>query len=260
MGYKSFEEIRTEAVCKMQESIDGDSWRENLEFVSLLRDTVKTHPLNKHAIINRLDRKKVGKEPLVEIYLEYRYAIVNISADALLMAKYQSRQLENRFETEIKIYPRILLGNNVYDAFGFKVNAHNLDKMSSVKSILEINLDDIGLDNAVRRRHIPSRVSKKVRKYLEDNFYDYTSTLALLAVIEIEVGVFGSPLRRALGNINNRDYGLLEDNKNIEATDCLWLAFAHSCTKDDYINIYQKVLQYCELLEKFWDEQLVKCK
>lgn len=266
-----FNNTRADVINKMRESIGVEKWDENIKFINLLRDTLREHPINNHPAISALNTGKVSKENLVKIHLEYRFAIVQIFTDALLMAQYQSRQLETRLKPGIKMYPRFLLNLNIFDEFGFKFSSNNQKYIGSPDyahyPLFEKVLDDLGVGCIARNRYMPSKAAKRVRNYLEDSFYSYTSLIALLAVVEVEVMLFSPPLRYALQNIglNTMDgyyyvHGTTVDNE-VDATDDdhendLWFTLAHACTKEDYVNIYEVSLKYCELWENFWDEQL----
>ncbi|WP_038344377.1 hypothetical protein [Acinetobacter sp. A47] len=270
-----FNNTRTAVIHKMKESVGREQWQENMAFIETLRKKLRAHPINYHPMINCLNEGKVSKEALVKIHLEYRFAIVQIFTDALLMAQYQTRQLEPRFKSGIKMYPRFLLGLNIFDEFGFKIKPDQMNNLGSPDyahyPLFENVLDELDIGHLARNRYMPSKAAKRVRHYLEDSFYSYTSLIALLAVVEVEVMLFSPPLRHALKNIGvdieNGYYfvhGTTEEH-DVEATDDdhendLWFTLAHACTEEDHINIKEVCMKYCELWERFWDEQLKHCK
>ncbi len=170
-----FNQTRDTVVNKMKVSIGDKQWNENIDFIDLLKDTLKIHPLNRHPIIDALNDGKISRENLVKIHLEYRYAIAQIFTDALLMAQYQTRQLELRFQSGIKMYPRFLLGLNVFEEFGFNLNSRDLNDIGNPDLArypkFEKVLDELEVGSDARKRYIPSKSAKKVRQYLENSFF-----------------------------------------------------------------------------------------
>ena len=77
------------------------------------------HPVSHHPAIETLNNGEINKENLKRIHLEYRHAIVQTFTDALLMAQYQTKQLEPRLHAGAKMFPRCLLSLNIFDEFGF---------------------------------------------------------------------------------------------------------------------------------------------
>lgn len=267
--FEKVNKARKVIINKMRMSIDNKQWSENLTFVELLRDTIKKHPISTHPIINLLNSGKVSKESLVKINLEYRFAIAQFFTDALVMAQYQARHLDQRFEPGVKKYPRFLLGLKSFDELLF--NDSRLSDLGdpdcSHYPFFEKVLDELGVGSITKKVYIPSKPAKKVRNYLEDNFYDYTSTLALLAVVEITAMLFKGPLYSALNSLASHvvDEGNAGIYPAAEAMDenqenDLWLVLAHACTKEEYISVYELCLKYCELWENFWDMQFENSK
>lgn len=78
------------------------------------------HPVSHHPAIETLNNGEINKENLKRIHLEYRHAIVQTFTDALLMAQYQTKQLEPRLHAGAKMFPRCLLSLNIFDEFGFR--------------------------------------------------------------------------------------------------------------------------------------------
>lgn len=263
--YEIFNNTRKVVINKIRMSIDDRQWSENIKFVELLKETIIKHPVNTHPMIDRLDSGAVNKESLAKINLEYRHAIAQIFTDALLMAQYQARHLEQRLAPGAKSYPRFILGLKVFDEFKF--NANSLNDLANPEQgyypLFEKILDKLDVGSIARKVYMPSKAAKKVRHYLEDSFYDYTSTIALLAVVEVMAMSFRKSLYNAFNALQlnvdelckdkliNNVYALDQDQEND-----LWLALAQACTKEEFISIYELCLKYCELWEKFWDVQL----
>ena len=73
----------------------------NSNFLTHLRAKIAKHPVSHHPAIDTLNNGEINKEDL-KIHLEYRHAIVQTFTDALLMAQFQTKQLEPRLHAGAK--------------------------------------------------------------------------------------------------------------------------------------------------------------
>ncbi|MDH0562921.1 hypothetical protein [Acinetobacter courvalinii] len=270
--FENFHKPRENALNGMKKSIPAETWEKNITFLNNLRAQISNHPVSRHPAIQILNDGVIDKISLERIHLEYRHAIVQVFTDALLMAQFQSRQLEPRLPAGSKMYPRFLLNLNILDEFGFRPG---LDKDGYYLGnpeyahypLFEDVLNDFGIDEAERKAYQPSLISEKVRVYLERSFDNYKAIAALLAVAEEEVILFSPPLRQATHAVGlevecgyYHVHGVSHDASSEAADDDheddLWFVLAQACTEDDYNFITRICLEYCDLWQQFWDKQI----
>lgn len=270
--FENFDNPRQKAIDGMKNSISAELWNKNLNFLHTLRAEISNHPVSKHPAIQLLNDGLIDKETLKHIHLEYRHAIVQVFTDALLMAQFQTKQLEPRLLSGSKMYARFLLNLNILDEFGFRPA---LDKEGYYSGnpeyahypLFEDVLNDFELSQSERNDYQPSLIAQKVRIYLENSFSHYQSIAALLAVAEEEVILFSPALRQATKAVGfNVDSGYyfvhgVSQDETAEAADDdheddLWFVLAQACVESDYEAIRQSCLAYCDLWQQFWDEQI----
>jgi hypothetical protein len=253
-------------------SLPSALWAENDNFVTHLRKSLKQHPIAAHPIIEALNKGFFGREMLGRIHLDYRHAIVQIFTDALLMAQYQSHQLEPRLSPGSKMYARFLLTLNDLDEFGFRSGVDSQgyyqgNPQGAHYPLFEQVLNELGIGLKDRLSYVHSLISSNVRKFLEDTYHDLSSVVSLLAVAEREVVIFSPPLRenaKLVGlNVSSGYYYCHGTNSDtqVEADDDtheddLWYVLTQSITPDDYGRITDLCQEYCNLWISFWDVQL----
>lgn len=263
---------RLKALAGMQASVDAATWEKNLKFIENIKAKIAEHKVAHHPAIGILNSGKLGKEAMKLIHLEYRHAIVQIFTDALLMAQFQTKQLEPRLTPGSKMYPRVLLSLNVLDEFGFrpgfdKDNYYKGNPAYAHYPLYEDMVDEFNVTIEERTTFQPSAISDQVRTALEESYVDYKLVAALLAVAEEEVIIYSPPLRqatKALGiDVSSGYYfvhGVSSDAEAEAADDDheedLWLILAQACTEQDYEYITDACLKYCDLWSQFWDKQL----
>ncbi|WP_218945497.1 iron-containing redox enzyme family protein [Acinetobacter sp. YH12153] len=256
----------------MQASVDAATWEKNLKFIENIKAKIAEHKVAHHPAIGILNSGKLGKEAMKLIHLEYRHAIVQIFTDALLMAQFQTKQLEPRLAPGSKMYPRVLLSLNILDEFGFrpgfdKDNYYKGNPAYAHYPLYEDMVDEFNVTIEERTTFQPSAISDQVRTALEESYVDYKLVAALLAVAEEEVIIYSPPLRqatKALGiDVSSGYYfvhGVSSDAEAEAADDDheedLWLILAQACTEQDYEYITDACLKYCDLWSQFWDKQL----
>ncbi len=261
----------------MKQSISAELWDKNLNFLTQLRAKIAKHPVSHHPAIETLNNGEINKENLKRIHLEYRHAIVQTFTDALLMAQYQTKQLEPRLHAGAKMFPRCLLSLNIFDEFGFRPGT---DKDGYYQGnpeyahypLFEDVLDDFGVMEEERRSYQPTEIAHQVREFLENSYKDYKAVSALLAVAEEEVILYSPPLRKATSAVGiavegggyYHVHGVSEDETAEAADDDheedLWFILMQACTEEDYTYLENLCLEYCDLWEKFWDVQIESSK
>lgn len=207
------------------------------------------------------------------IHLEYRHSIVQIFTDALLIAQYQTRQLEPYLQPGSKMYARFLITLNDLDEFGFQPGAD--DKNSYYRGnpliahypLFERVLDDLNISLEERQSYVPSSISQRLRTFFEDNYADLVSVTSLLAVAEKEVVLFSAPLReniKSVGiDVNQVYYVCHGTSDDAQATanddtheDDLWYVLMQAIKPAQYDDISNLCREYNDLWVEFWDTQL----
>ena len=263
---------RRKAIAAMRASVAPEVWQRNAGFVENLRQLIATHPVARHRAIGVLNSGTLDLEAMRTIHLEYRHAIVQIFTDALLAAQLQTRQLEPRLPPGSKLAPRFLITLNDLDEFGFRpgLDADGYYRGNPAYAhypLFERVLDDFGISRQQRQAYPPSRISRKVREFLEHSYGDYLDVVVLLAAAEEEVILYSPPLReatRALGiDVDDGYYfvhGVSEDITAEAADDDhendLWLALTQALTPEHYPRVQSLCLRYCDLWDQFWTAQL----
>lgn len=271
--FEIFDNPRELALAEMSKSIPDEQWEKNLQFLNNLRKIIAAHPVSTHPAIQVLNSGQLCIEQLKKIHLEYRHAIVQIFTDALLMAQFQSKQLELKLHAGAKLAPRVLLSLNILDEFGFrpgfdKNNYYQGNPAYAHYPLFEDLLAQYGISETERNAYQPSQIADDVRSYLEASYSSYMKVLALLAVAEEEVILFSPPLRQATKaagiTVDGGGYyyvhGISSDETAEAADDDhqndLWYALAQAITGDDYDGLHQLCIEYCALWNSFWDLQI----
>ncbi len=247
-----------------------------LLLVNTIKQHVGKHRVFNHPIIPLLSKGTYDKEKMINIHLEYRQAIVQVFTDALLMVQVQAKQLEDKFYPGIKAIPRFLITLNILDEFGFRPGYDSEEyyqgnPMFAHYPLYEKVLDDLGVSAEERKEYQPSNIALKLNDFLESSFDDYMLIAALLAVAEQEVVLFSPVLKdntEAVGIKTSHGYyyfhGTTEDEE-LEASDDdheddLWYLVAQVINEDNYQELLEKCVEYCDLWYEFWDHQLLTNK
>jgi hypothetical protein len=267
----SLDNPRRNAIDAMKNSVTKERWERNSRFTESLRKKIKTHPICEHPILDLLERGFFSIDAVRHIHLEYRYAIVQIFTDALLMAQVQAMQLEPRLPPGSKMPPRFLLTLNALDEFGFEPG---LDTTGYYRGnpwfahypLFERVLNNLCVSQAQRESHAPGSHAKNLHNFLKDSFHDYTGLLALLAAAEEQVIIFSPALRAATSlvgvDVNSGYYYVhgtsQHDNTNAHDDDHeadLWAALNQACTDEVYERLEIAVLAYLDMWYEFWSRQ-----
>ena len=266
-----FDSPRERAINALKESVVPEVWASNHDFVTSLRSQIKQHTFVTNPIIDVLNEGTFHFSTIKKIHLEYRHAIVQVFTDALLMAQFQTRQLEPRLSPSSKIPARFLLTLNVLDEFGFQPGHDSADYYQGNPAyahypLFENVLNDLGVTIQERQAYAPSLRSAAVRNFLEASYSSYIEVVALLAVAEQQVIIYSPPLReatKAVGiNVDHGYYhvhGVTSDGDTDAADDDhendLWLALTQACVPEDYDLLRAICFEYCDLWNEFWNHQ-----
>jgi len=197
------DQIRQNALEEMIASVGQKKWDENMHFLQNLISTVKNHKINKHPIVNAMENGQFSLQEMQTMHMEYR-AIVHIFTDALLMAQYQSKKVENVMKPGSKAYARFLLTLNTLDEFGFyyKIGEPCYFQGTPQRShliLFEELMSDMSITDHDRQVFVPSPVTQKLKDYFLAAYDDYPLLLTLLAVAEEIVMIFSPVMRLNTG-------------------------------------------------------------
>lgn len=269
------DQIRQNAVKEMIASIGQEKWDHNMQFLQGLISMVKTHKINKNPIVNSMQSCEFSLQEMQTMHMEYR-AIVHIFTDALLMAQYQSKKVENVMKPGSKAYARFLLTLNTLDEFGFyykigePCNFQGTPQRSHL-ILFENLMTDMSITDEDRKEFVPSPVTQKLKEYFLSAYDDYPLLLTLLAVAEEIVMIF-SPVMRlntgALGIPVEEGYyqvhGVSEDEENDACDDFhqndLWLILAQGAGGYDQDALIGNTAQFISLWEDFWAQSFSQNK
>lgn len=256
----------------MRDSIPEALRVENEAFFAALLQEIKNHPFSRNPAIAALNSSAFDKVALRDIHLDFHYAGVQVFTDAILMAQFHTRQLENRLGTKGKMASRFLLTLNILDEFGFLPGCGEDDyylgnPMMSHPVLFDAVLDELGADASVRKSFIASLAARNIRGCFLNAFADFWSLLAILAVAEEEVMLFSPAMReatKAVGVDVSRGYYMVHGSSNDAQTngfdddhqsDVLYI-FLHTAQPQQYAHIRSAAMNFCALWDAFWHKQM----
>ncbi len=269
------DQIRQNAVNEMIASVGQKKWDENMDFMQSLISTVKNHRINQHPIVEAMRSCEFSLQEMQTIHMEYR-AIVHIFTDALLMAQYQSRKVENVMKPGSKAYARFLLTLNTLDEFGFyyKIGEPCYFQGTPQRShliLFENLMTDMRISDEDRKKFVPSYSTQKLKEYFLSAYDDYPLLLTLLAVAEEIVMIFSPVMRDNTGALGvpveagyYQVHGVSEDEDNDACDDFhqndLWLILAQGAGGYDREQLLQNTKVFIDLWEEFWNQDFAKNK
>lgn len=141
---------------------------ENEAFKAALLQEIKNHPFSRNRAIAALNSGAFDKVTLRDIHLDFCCAGVRGFTDAILIAQFHTRQLEDRLGTKGKMASRFLLTLNILDEFGFLPGCGEDDyylgnPMMSHLLLFDAVLDELGADDATRDSFIASLAARNIR-------------------------------------------------------------------------------------------------
>lgn len=245
---------------------------ENEAFFAALLQEIKNHPISLNPAIVALNCGAFNKVALRDIHLDFHYAGVQVFTDAILMAQFHTRQLENRLGIKSKMASRFLLTLNILDEFGFlpgygEDNYYLGNPMMSHPLLFDAVLDELGADAGVRNSFITSLAARNLRACFLNAFDDFWSLLAILAVAEEEVMLFSPAMRqatKAVGVDVSHGYYMVHGSSDDDQTngkdddhqgDILYILI-HTAEPQQYTTIRSAAMNFCELWDLFWHRQM----
>lgn len=243
----------------------------NEAFFAALLQEIKNHPISRNPAIDALNSGAFDKVALRDIHLDFWYAGVQVFTDAILMAQFHTRQLEN-LGIKTKMASRFLLTLNVLDEFGFLPGCGENDyylgnPMLSHPLLFEAVLEQLSADDAVRDSFIASVAARNIRAVFENAFADLWSLLAILAIAEEEVMLFSPAMReatKAVGVDVSRGYyqvhGRSDDDQTNGCDDDhqsdIFYIMIHTAQPQQYARIHSAAMNFCDLWDRFWHRQM----
>lgn len=259
---------RKHVVHELERVTSAEIWVENGKFIDNLKKRILAHPLFKSPALKMLNEGKADLSTVKTIHLDYRFAIVKIFTDALLMAQFLARDIEHWLPPSSKIGPRFLLTLNLLDEIGFSPNrADSHYYCGNIRRahypLYEDVLDQLGVSVDEREKHKASQHAIKLKTKLEDTYTDYLSLVALLAIAEQQVIVFSPALKRSLVQLGldvSTGYYYVHGTSTDESLSAadddhendLWLLLQQAMRQDEMPRIEEMCLSYCDLWMEFW--------
>ena len=269
------DQIRQNAMQEMIASVGQSKWDENMHFLQDLISTVKNHKINRHPIVNSMEDCQFSLQEMQTMHMEYR-AIVHIFTDALLMAQYQSKKVENVMKAGSKAYARFLLTLNTLDEFGFyyKIGEPCYFQGTPQRShliLFEELMSDLSITDKDREVFVPSETTQKLKDYFLAAYDDYPLLLTLLAVAEEIVMIFSPVMRLNTGSLGipveegyYKVHGVSEDAENDACDDFhqndLWLILAQGAGGYDQHKLMVNTEKFINLWEGFWTQDFSQNK
>lgn len=258
---------RQTTINLLKQSIPKEHWDKNQEKLDLLKEEILKHPLFEHNIITRLKNKSFSLDKIKKIHLEYQHSIVEIFTDALLMSQFQSKQLDHKIFSSIKMYPRFLIAFNINDEFGLSSD-HNSYKDTPLNShfcLFKNVLKDLNISEEQQETFVFSQEAINLRNFLENTYSEYIKVVLALAIAEQQVITFSPPLRDSVANLGiavNKGYynvhGTTDDGTTEAADDLheqdLWLLLNHALHLYNFDEISKTAFDYCDLWNAFWNK------
>lgn len=256
----------------MRDSIPEALRVENEAFFAALLQKIKNHPFSRNPAIAALNSGAFDKVALRDIHLDFHYAGVQVFTDAILMAQFHTRQLENRLGTKGKMASRFLLTLNIFDEFGFLPGCGEDDyylgnPMMSHPVLFDAVLNELGADASVRKSFIASLAARNIQGCFLNAFADFWSLLAILAVAEEEVMLFSPAMReatKAVGVDVSHGYYMVHGSSDDAQTngfdddhqnDVLYI-LVHTAQPQQYAHIRSAAMNFCALWDAFWHKQM----
>lgn len=258
--------LRQDTTHLLRQSISNEDWLINSKKVASIKQDIGQHPLFNHSIIAKLNRGELSLPHIQFIHLEYQNSIVEIFTDALLMAQFQAKQLDEKIASSIKMQSRFLLSLNIIDEFGLSQGKQgNITSLNSHFCLYKKVLLDLGISPQDELNHQYTDESQNLRNYLENAYESYPMLILLLAVAEQQVIAFSSALKSAVEHlgVDIEDgyyyvHGTTEEDSKNASDDLhendLWLLLTHSLHLSSEPDLKQAALDYCNHWDDFWSK------
>lgn len=272
-----FESPRQLARQMMRNSISKKQLKENEKFLDQLIPEIKQHPFTKNPALQAMSQGIFDRKSVLEFHLDFRYAVVSVFTDIIVLAQFYTRNLERRLGLEGKMAPRFLLTLNLLDEFGFRPGESKENQYfrghpeASHPLLFDQVIKELGATPSIEKNFQPSQIAKIIRQYYESYFNNFMGLLALIGVTEEEAMVYSPPMRKAseaVGIDVNHGYymvhGTTEDDDLNAADDYhqhdIWEILIQSMQAKDYQLVRQISLDTGNLWNQFWSYQLTRAQ
>ena len=258
--------LRQDTTHLLRQSISHKDWLGNSKEVESIKNKIEQHQLFNHSIIEKLNQSELSLPHVQFIHLEYQHSIVEIFTDALLMAQFQAKQLDEKIVSSIKMQSRFLLSLNIIDEFGLSQGKQgNITSLNAHFCLYKKVLVDLGISPQDELNHQYTDESQNLRNYLESAYESYPMLILLLAVAEQQVIAFSSALKNAVEHlgVDIKDgyyyvHGTTEEDTKNASDDLhendLWLLLTHSLHLSSVPDLKQAALDYCNYWDSFWSK------
>ncbi|MBF2719393.1 hypothetical protein IP510_05805 [Psychrobacter sp. NG254] len=258
--------LRQDTTHLLRQSISHKDWLGNSKEVESIKNKIEQHQLFNHSIIEKLNQGELSLPHVQFIHLEYQHSIVEIFTDALLMAQFQAKQLDEKIVSSIKMQSRFLLSLNIIDEFGLSQGKQgNITSLNAHFCLYKKVLVDLGISPQDELNHQYTDESQNLRNYLESAYESYPMLILLLAVAEQQVIAFSSALKNAVEHlgVDIKDgyyyvHGTTEEDTKSASDDLhendLWLLLTHSLHLSSVPDLKQAALDYCNYWDSFWSK------
>lgn len=253
----------------LQHSIPQSAWHHNARFVQQVKSLVQNSQLLRHPMLEALYQGEVKLVTLRQIHLEYRHAIVQIFADALLMCAWQARQINGHSHGASDLQPRFLLTLNLLDEFGFCAS-HDTPINNTRESLYQQMMRRLNISEDEQLSYSPTAEACYVRDILMRSYHHYPQLLCLLAVAEEQILAFSPALKSALQqhgiDVSGGYYqacgattALDTPHLSHDHVDDLWLCLQQAGLDCDQEELMGSIRVYLSGWDQFWTRQFIDC-
>ena len=265
----TYTQIRHNARKILIDSIEKEKLLDQQCFTNTLRNSVSTHRLLSHPIIELLKDKKVSKDNYKKILLDFR-GLVSTFTDLLYGAAVFCRELEKYTGDGIKIHSRFLLNLNIIDEMGLFLFPSKLHESSSLYShhlLFEEVLKTIEADENVLCFNNSGQSEKIKQLWVESIKSDFLSCLSCLISTEV-VALHINPALKINAEIFenlsfNSGYFYVHGSSSHDSMNAaddhhendLWLLAAIAVENSKQSIFSEKIMYSMNKWAEFWDFQ-----
>lgn len=253
----------------LQGSIPQTAWQHNARFIEQIKTLVENSQLLRHPMLEALYQGEVKLTTLRQIHLEYRHAIVQVFADALLMCIWQARQMNGHGDGASDLQPRFLLTLNLLEEFGFCASA-DPSLSHTRQSLYQKMMQHLHISEEEQVSYSPSAEACYVRDMIMRSYHHYPLLLCLLAVAEEQILAFSPALKSALqqhgvdvsgGYYQACGATAIPDSPHLshDHVDDLWLCLQQAGLNCDQEELLQGIRGYLRAWDQFWTRQFIDC-
>ncbi len=264
------DQVRKNAQKQMIATIGQEKWDEHMVFIGQMRQKLADHKIHQHPVMKKLEQGRFSFTEMQTLHMEFREMVL-VFTDVLLMAMYQSLQLDKSMKPGMKAYPRFLITLNLFDEFGFWFDESNSENNligspeASHLALFENLLAELDITDEDREEYVSSDVTMSLITHLSDAYEDLPMLVTILALAEENVMVFapymrqnckkfGVPVDTGYYHVHGAsDDGANEGRDDFHQND-LWLILAQIMGDYDRNKLFDEVDSYMDKWVAFWDQ------